>query len=492
MAGPTAPGAKPVKDTVVPPAPAPEAKPVAPAPEAKPAEPAGDASARPTGWQPKSFFVDLGLGYAKANFGNDRYDSHTGLQPLNLTLRFVPNLVLNTPVNKIYTGPQLHLDYGKVKTEIPAEFGPSDQSYANIFNIAAGWNVGGLHGSDNHAFEWRLAAGLGLSHLSAEGKNATDTSGYEGLRANNNIFPSDISATGVNLSAAAYIGYRYMNDKGWSLGLGVQGSADNTWASFKPNYDTTAASDAAQSLSVPRLAVAGVLSVGLDFDRLLSGGKTTATPAPEEKPAPLAPPVPVPPAPEGLTGDTKAVADNATAVSADVATSLSKKHGELIQTGAAQIDPAAKSKEAKQQAVDMAKNVVMQNYRDSKAEYDAAAKKYAEVQAAYAKLSPAEQAKVKASVEAAGQNLEKLKADVEANKTAATEAIRNLYKIGSLGTEGNELAKASAKEMGVSLTADKKATGKPATVDAKADGSCPEGYHATVKNGEKAVKCGKN
>lgn len=494
MAPPKVDGSAAVKVEVPPPPPvkAPEVK----APEAKPEE----AAARPTGWQPLSFFVDVNpyipyTSYATAGFGNDKYNDHTTHSTFDLTLRGAPNLFHNSPAHKLYTGPELRLKYQTVDTSIPAEFGPDDHSYANMFNFGAGWNLGGLHGSDTHAFEWRLAAGLGMTHISAEGKNATETTGNDGLRANNNIFSSDADVTGINLSAAAYLGYRYTDDRGFSLGFGPEFFVDNTWASFKPNYDTTTDHDADQGLGVPRMGVVAKLSVGFDFDTLFSGKPSKTAPPAEAAPLPealRAPDAAKPaPAPEGITGAAKAVAEQASVVKALVATSVAKKHGENITTHLAAISASDKT-----QSSDRAQASVAE-YTAAKGEYDAAAAKQTEAETALAALPESNPAEVKqkglakAEVEASKAEVEKLKGGVEESRTAALAVVKKFYAIKGLSKDQNTWSKETLKTLGAAPAAAPKAAVKK---EIKAtEGACPEGYapSVTVGDGDKtvAVKC---
>lgn len=438
------------------------AKPEAAKPEAAKPEAAKPADQFTTGWN-MAFFADFNpyipyLSGTTASFGNDRYDDHTSNKLLDITLR-VPQLTLfRKEGHKLYTGPQLRLAYQTVSTEIPAEFGPNDKSYADLTTFTGGWNLGGVHGSENDGFEWRLAAELGFTHVGSTGKNAAEdgSSGYEGLRWRNITYPSDIDETGLNIGASAYVGYRHTFDNGLVLGGGVKGFLDKTFIeSALPNYDTNRPEDEGLGLGIPRMGALALFTVGYDGDKPKHIAITPETPARPEpaKPEPAKPEAPKPVVvPPGTKAEVKAVADKAGEINQEVATSLGKKHGEAIKALAAGIDPKANKEDKKAESYDRAKDIVAE-YKASKAEYEAVAAKLAAAEKAMGedpiKSMTAEEKKP--AVEAlatAKAEVEKLKADMEANQKAALEAVQSFYKISNLGAARNKWATDTIAELG--------------------------------------------
>lgn len=170
-----------------------------------------------------------------------------------------------------------------------------------------------------------------------------------------------------------------------------------------------------------------------------------------EKPKEAAKPAPVV-VPEGTKPEVKAAAEKAGEIKQDVATSLGKKHGEAIKALAGGINTKAAKETEKAESYDRAQEVVKE-YKASKAEYDAAAAKLAALEKTMGedpiKSMKDEEKKVAVeAVAAAKAEVEKLKADVEANQKAALEAVQNFYKISSLGAARNKWATDTIAELG--------------------------------------------
>ncbi len=436
--------------------------------EAKPAEKAAEpakAEAKPADTfflgDIGNFRVESGHGYSSAEVSNDHDPSHTGYGT-DLRVGFDFNLLQS---NRLHLGPEF-IYSGRFLTMSSGD----TTSYLNKHSFLVGGNL---------AYEvvprWlHVFTGLGLGFTSIDsGEETTDGVTKGGLVYANNPLKFNVKDDKafalqwrVGLSSPELIDTKY-----FGAGLNAYYQLTNSDHKLTPDSLDRSPTDPAIPVSGLDHFVGGGLVI-----RFGAKARNTSpiTPEVKDSPAPAkkeeVKPVAVVPA--GTKPEVKAVADKTAEVKADIAASLNKKHGEVIKTTAAGIDPKnANSTDKKVTAYNLADTLVKE-YKASKAEYEAAAGKLAEAEKALADLpkdmSEADKKPAIDAIASAKAELEKLKADVEANQKVSLEAVQKFYSIKGLSNNQNSWATKTIAELG-----GKKAPAKPAAKIKEGDGKTP-------------------
>ncbi len=430
---------------------------------------------------------------------------------------------------------RLEAGLGKAWSEVSNKNGPDHDAYVNDFRAGFDFNVGpitlgpeltysyrdlvqksgGVSSYLNkHSFilggriayepipQWlNLFAGAGIIGITSinSGKNTDGTKG-EGLRYGNNFLKYNVKDERTfAFQFRAGVGSEFINSDNFGLGLNAYLQLTSSQHELYPDAIDRSPSDPAIPVDASDSGVFVALvarfgaapeSRGVSVDEV-NTGKVEEAPETE---------APASQAIEGSAEEPKTelqtVLDKINEISQNTQSSLSKNYSEAIANFANGINVNAESSPEKEAAYERVKNI-HEAYRASVIELRTIIQQVAELKALtksdyYQNLGEKDLESFTTAWDKMADGIATLRANLLANRSAATEAIENFQKISGLNNEQKSFAADFLKTLNAKpelrAKSQKVAEQPPQTIDA-VDGACPEGYSVTVKDGDKALKC---
>lgn len=434
-----------------------------------------------------SIRIESGHGYASAGVSNDRGASHSGYAT-DLRLGFDFNLGPITLAPELsYSHAELTRSHGDIT------------SYFNKHSIIFEGRV---------AYEpipqWlNVFAGLGVGWTYLNSGDETDGTNGGGLSYANNFLKYNVDderASAVQFRIG--LGSEFISGDNVGLGLNAYFQVTNSTHALVPDAIDRSPTDPAISVDsmdrgvfaavVGRFGPAPQARRSSEFDNNVDPEPAEAEAAPVD--------------PEANVADaeqTKPVAQEALdkigVISQNIQTFLNKNHSKTIKDLAGGIDVNATTRREKEEAFDRVKDIVL-TYNDSDQELQSIMSQFGEFIAFtesenYQALSDNEKKPVIAAWAKAEQSIETLSTNLEDNKSDTREALKKFRQIAGLSRDQRSFALNALRSLSDKAETRARAQNNTEqatqTIDA-VDGSCPEGFSVSARDGDKALKCTQN